>query len=449
VAGRSEAASAGLTAVLFYAFAPLPVQVAVCASLGLSAGESSRWIAIVWATGAVASIGLSLAYRQPIAITWSVLSLVYLGSLAGQFTFAELVGANLVAGVAILALALLGVGERVMRLVPLPIVLGMFAGSILEFVTGAVEATVADAAVAGAAVGGYLLARAAGGRRVPPVGVAVLCGAAAVVVSGGMGPVEGAWGGPELGVPGIALSPAAILTVSPALVVFALALGNVQGLGYMVAQGYRPPVRGISVAVGLGSIVNAVLGGHQASVGRATSAIVGGPEAGPVRGRWRASVISSVGALAIAVAAGPIVAVVAALPASFVAAVCGLALIGPFQESLARSLAGPLRLGALVAFVVAATPFTAGGVGSSSWALLAGIAASLAAEREDLVAALREGPAPQVATARRRRSGLIPRSAAIATALARRRAASASSPSAPRAASAPARSAAAHASSGR
>ena len=159
--------------------------------------------------------------------------------------------------------------------------------------------------------------------------------------------------------------------------------------------------------------------------------------------------MASAGALGIAAAAGPVVALVGALPASFVAVVCGLALVGPFQESLQRSLDGPLRFGALVAFVTAATPFTVAGVGSSSWALVAGVAASLAVEREALRATRGERPAPQVATARRPRSGAIPRSAAIRSALARRRAASSSSPSAPRAASAPARSAAAHASSGR
>ncbi len=447
--GGAQAASAGLAAILFYAFVPLPLAVAVAADLGLSAGEASRWIAVVWATGAVASIGLSIAHRQPVAITWSVLSLVYLGSLAGQFTFAELVGANLVAGIAILALALLGVGERVMRLVPMPIVLGMFAGSILEYVTGAGAATAADGAVAGSAVAGYLAARALGSRRLPPVAVAVLCGAAAVAATGGIGPVDGAWSPPALGVPGIELSPAAVLTVSPPLVVFALALGNVQGLGYMVAQGYRPPVTAISLAVGAASILNALLGGHQASVGRATSPIVGGPDAGPAEGRWRASVVASVGALGIAAAAGPVVGLVGALPASFVAVVCGLALLGPFQESLQRSLDGPLRLGALVAFIVAATPFTAAGIGSSSWALAAGVATSLAVEREALRGILRARPRPQVATASRPRSGAIPRFAAVASALTRRRTASASSPSAPREASAPARSAAAHASSGR
>ena len=69
--GRSQAASAGLAAILFYAFVPLPLQVAVAADLGLSDAEASRWIAVVWATGAIASIALSVAHRQPVAITWS------------------------------------------------------------------------------------------------------------------------------------------------------------------------------------------------------------------------------------------------------------------------------------------------------------------------------------------------------------------------------------------
>jgi benzoate membrane transport protein len=384
--GGAQAASAGLAAVLFYAFVPLPLQVAVAADLGISDAEAARWIAVVWATGAVASIALSVAVRQPVAITWSVLSLVYLGALAGQFSFAELVGANLVAGVAIVVLALTGAGERAMRLVPLPIVLGMFAGSILDYVTGAVAATAADGVVAGSAVAGYLVARAAGGRRIPPVGVAVLCGAAAVALTGAAGPVDASWSPPPLGVPGIELSPAAVLTVSPPLVVFALALGNIQGLGYMVAQGYRPPVRAISLAVGAASVANALLGGHQASVGRVTSAIVGGPEAGPAAGRWRASVLASAGALAIAAAAGPVVAAVGALPAGFVAVVCGIALLGPFEDALRRAVDGALRTGALVAFVVAATPFSVAGVGSATWALAAGVAASLAVERQGLAA---------------------------------------------------------------
>ena len=39
--------------------------------------------------------------------------------------------ANLVAGVIVLVLALLGVGARVMAWLPLPIIMGMFAGALL------------------------------------------------------------------------------------------------------------------------------------------------------------------------------------------------------------------------------------------------------------------------------------------------------------------------------
>jgi benzoate membrane transport protein len=108
VLGDLSAASiwAGLTAFIWYAFGTVPLQIAVSGQLGLSETESSSWIFIVWFSGAVSSIILSLYYRQPIPITWAIPGLVYLGTLAGQFTFAEMVGANLLAGVWIVVLGL-------------------------------------------------------------------------------------------------------------------------------------------------------------------------------------------------------------------------------------------------------------------------------------------------------------------------------------------------------
>jgi benzoate membrane transport protein len=378
---RHAAIGAGIGATIFFAVAPLPLQVAVAADMGLDRAEASRWILVVWATGAAASIALSIRHRQPIVITSSVLGLIYLGSVAGDHSFAELVGANLVAGVAILALALMGVGERVMRLVPLPLVLAMFAGSVMQYVAGAAAATGDDPAIAGVAVLAYIAARAIGARRLPPVGVAAVAGTVAAVLAGRVGPVAHPWAEPSLSVPPIAFSPGAILTVSPVLVVFALALGNVQGLGHLQAQGYRVPVNAVSVAVGLASVVNGALGGHQASVARATSAMVAGPEAGRLEDRHIASVVASIGALLIAVGAATVVAVVAALPVALVAVITGLAVLPSFQDSLQRSLTGEGATGSVVAFVVAASPVDAAGIGSSTWALLAGVAVSLLGER--------------------------------------------------------------------
>src|SRR5919202_6409882 len=101
---------AGLTTFIWYAVGLVPVQIAVTGQFGLSADQVSSWIFIIWFSGSVASIGLSLVYRQPIPITSTIPGLIFLGTLAGRFSFPELVGANMMAGVVIAALGVLGIG---------------------------------------------------------------------------------------------------------------------------------------------------------------------------------------------------------------------------------------------------------------------------------------------------------------------------------------------------
>ena len=140
---------AGITAFVWYAFGAVPLHIGVSEQLGLTTAQTSSWIFIVWFSGAVATIAMSLYFRQPIPITWTIPGLIYLGTLADRFSFAELVGANLFAGVLLLVLGLAGVGGRIMKWLPLPIIMGMFAGSILPYVVRMVAATVEDFTVAG------------------------------------------------------------------------------------------------------------------------------------------------------------------------------------------------------------------------------------------------------------------------------------------------------------
>ena len=74
-------------------------------------------------------------------------------------------GANLVAGVLILLLSIFGVGGRIMTWLPMPIVMGMFAGSIFGYVTRLVSVTVEDVLVAGPTVAGYMLGRLIGNPK--------------------------------------------------------------------------------------------------------------------------------------------------------------------------------------------------------------------------------------------------------------------------------------------
>lgn len=387
----SAALWAGVTAFVWYAFGAVPLHIGVSQQLGLTTAQTSSWIFIVWFSGAVLSVAMSFHYRQPIPITWSIPGLIYLGSLAGRFTFAEIVGANLVAGVLLLALGLAGVGGRIMRWLPLPIVMGMFAGSILSYIVRMVAATVEDVAIAGTTVAAYLLGRLIANPRLPPVGLAVVAGAVAFAMVGSPAAQPVTWTLPEPSLPEMHFSLSAIIAISLPMVVLAIGLGNVQGLGFLIAQGYRVPVNTVSTAVGIGSVVNALLGGHAATVARTGAAILASPECGPPGGRYWASVIAAALTILLALAATPVASLLNLLPKTYIFAIAGLAILASFQDALEKSFGGDMRFGALTGFIVAATPFAVFGVNSGFWAILAGLSASALVERRQLLEFWRNG----------------------------------------------------------
>jgi benzoate membrane transport protein len=376
---------AGITVFFWYAFAGIPLHLAVAAQLKLSPGETASWVLIVWLTSAAASIGASLFYRVPIPITWTIPGIIYLGALAGRFSFAEIVGANLLAGVLMVAMGALGIGKRIMTWLPIPIVMGMFAGSILEYGTRLVSATVEDFLVAGTCVLCYLAGRVLNDPRLPPVGLAAVGGGVAISLRNSTVAIDFAWSAPVLAVPEMTFGLAAFAAITLPMIVLSMGLGNVQGLGFLQAQGYKVAVNPVSVLVGIASTLNATFGGHPAIVARTGVAMLAAKEAGPAEARYWGVVISALLTLLIAFAGTTIAALVGILPRSYVFALAGLAILGALQDSLEKSFSGPFRFGALVAFMVAVTPFAILGISSAFWALFAGVAASALLERQELL----------------------------------------------------------------
>jgi len=388
---------AGITGFVWYAFGTVPLHIAVSGQLGLTTAQSSSWMFIVWFSGALASIALSLRYRQPIPITWTIPGLVYLGSLAGKYTIAEMIGANLVAGVLIIALGLLGIGARIMAWLPLPIVMGMFAGSIVDYLTQLVKATVADTIVAGVTVAAFLIGRAIKNPKVPPLGVAMVVGGIVVYATKTFMAVPIEWALPSVAVPEIAFSFQAFVAITLPMLILAMGLGNVQGLGFLIAQGYNVPVNLITVIVGINSVVNALFGGHAAIVARTGVAIFGAPDAGPHEGRYWANVIGASLTILLAIAATPVMSLIGVLPRAYVIALAGLAVLSALQDAFEKSFGGTLRFSALVAFGVAATPFSIAGITSAFWAIVVGLVVAILVERTDLFARWRSNASDKAA----------------------------------------------------
>ena len=77
--------------------------------------------------------------------------------------------------------------------------------------------------------------------------------------------------------------------------------------------------------------------------------------------------------LLIALAAEPVASLLGILPHSYIVALAGVAILPSFQNALEQAFGGKLRFGAVVAFVVAATPFSLLGITSAFWALVGGL----------------------------------------------------------------------------
>jgi benzoate membrane transport protein len=376
---------AGLTTFLWYAVGMVPVQIAVIGQFGLDRAQVSSWMFIIWATGAVSSVVLSLAYRQPLATTSSLSALIFLGTMSGRFAFDDIAGANLMAGLLIVLLALLGFGRRLLVWLPMPIAMAMLAGSILADVMNVVSTSVSDAAVAGLTVTGYVVGRALRNPRIPPLSLALIAGALAVAVLHTANPAPVDWSMPSVVVPTMHFSVNSFLAISLPLIILSIGLGNVQGLGYLTEQGYRVPADRVTLVLGLNSVVNAIFGGHTAQVSRNGIPIMASPEAGPMHGRYWASLLASAAMLIIALAAAPVTSLLGILPHSYIITLAGLAILPSFQDAIERAFGGTLRFGSLVAFLVAATPFSILGITSAFWALVAGVGCALITDRAQLL----------------------------------------------------------------
>lgn len=376
--------TAGLTAIIFYVFGAIPTFLGIVATMPLTQGQISSWYFIAFLTSGVGTIWLSLRYRQPLAIGFTLPGLVLLSAASAQHSVAELMGASIASGVVILALAAFGLIERIMRRLPLPLVLGMFVGATLHYVTDIFVRFDAQPVVVGAALAGYVAAL--GVKRVwlPPMAGAVAGGIGAALIAGSVRVGEFAWGAPQVAPVMPALDPGTLLTLSVPLVILSVGTGNIQGLGVLAGQGYVPPVSATTHTVGVATIVNGLFGAHTATVQSVGSGILAGEDAGPRDSRYIATAIAGVGCIILAFTATIAGALLGVLPAGLVATLAGLAVLRTLLDTTHKALATDLRTGAFVALVIAASQLTLFGIGSAFWALVGGYIVSVVAERAAL-----------------------------------------------------------------
>lgn len=321
---------------------------------------------------AVGGAALSLWLRMPIVLAWSTPGAALIAAAAAGLGYSTAVGAYMVAAALMILLGLIPVLGRLAERIPPAVATGMLAGVLLPFCLALFKAFQSDLLLAGVLLAVFLVAR----QRFPAYALLIVLIAAVAIVLG-----RGQGGG--------ALSSGLFGTLSPVMPVFdwkaAVSLGvplflvtlvsqNLPGFAVLRSAGYAPPPRPILLATGGLSLVLAPFGAHAVNLAAITAAICTGPEAHPDPARrWQVGMVYAAAYVVLALFSAPLVGLFTALPRETVAAIAGVALLGPLTNALGGMLAAPKdRDAAILTFVATASGVSLFGVGSAFWGLVAG-----------------------------------------------------------------------------
>lgn len=374
----------GFVAMLFGATGPLAIILSVGTAGGLTPAQISSFVFGAFAINGAITLVLTWAYRQPLAMFWTIPGVVLMGPALTHLSYQEVVGAFHVASLVVLALGLTGLARQMLERIPMPIVMAMVAGIFLRFGLDIVRALHGDPTLAGPMVFVFfaLLAAPRVARLMPPLIGAFICGAVIVATTGRFGP--DAVGSLQLAQPVFTapvFSPGALVELVAPLVITVVLVQHGQGLAVLKNAGHSPPITAVTVAAGLGGLLGATVGAVCTSLTGPTNGLI--TSAGPRDRHYATAMVTGVFAILFGLLAPAVTQWMLAAPKALILTLGGLAMLRTLHGGFMGSFRGPFSFGAMICFIVTVADLPILNIGSAFWGLVSGIIVSLLVERQD------------------------------------------------------------------
>jgi len=370
---------AGFVAVLVGFTSSVALIFQAAHQLAATPEQTASWL---WGLGigiGVASIGLSLATRQPVMIAWSTAGAAVIASAAAEsgITMPEAIGAFVVSAVLITLSGVTGWFEKIMNRLPVPLAAALLAGVLARFALDAFAAVPANPWLVLVMFGAYLAGRIGWPRYNVPV--MLLAGIAVAMLQGLFHFESVKWGitTPVWVTPHFSMR--AVIGIAIPLFVVTMASQNLPGVSIFLAHGYKPPVSRIIGWSGFTNILVAPFGGYALNLAAITAAFCLGPEAHPdPRRRYPAAIFAGVFYALIGIFGATIVALFNAFPRELILAVAGFGLLGTITNGLTLALKEErFREASVVTFFVTLSGVMLLGISSAFWGMVAGALALL------------------------------------------------------------------------
>ena len=372
---------------MFGCTGPCLVTVAAASAAGFTLEDTVTWIFGIYVFGGLLGAILATYYKVPISGAYSIPGATLMGTALAGYTFNEAAFAFIIAGVIVLIIGLTGAIGKIMKFLPLEIVMAMVAGAMMKFGSGIVTTTVGNPLVCGAAVLAFFLVPRII-KKCPAVVAALIVGFVVAFASGqftadlsGMSYIA-----PRVIAP--KFNAQLILSCSIPLAALVMGAENAQAMGVLKTEGYDVPANAMTVWSGVGGIVSGLFGAHNANIAGPMTAICSSPEAGPKEGRYVASVVNGITFALFGVVGVYAITFVGGFPSGLANCLAGLAMMNVLIGALKSAFSsGKFKYGAFAAFCVGLSGVTILKVGCAFWALVIGVVVSLICESKDFKAA--------------------------------------------------------------
>jgi benzoate membrane transport protein len=370
--------------VIILLIAALSIVLTAAQAMGMSVAETSSWILVLYGLPGLLSLPIAIRYRQPLLFTGNIFMIIFIASLGDQMAYPELIGATVLAGLAVLLVSVLGLTRRLAAWFPAPIVLGLLAGAVTPFVTEVFTLLGDDPALVGGTIVAYLISRRYLKGRIPPILPTLLAGLLIAALTGQIGRASAGFSLPIPVMTPPVFSLRAIATATPVMVVLFTLQATMPSLIFVRSQGYEPPQRVVDMVGGAGTMLGSFFGPTGISLSLPVTSLVAGPAAGDPHLRYLPVYLGSGAAILIGLLAGFAADLPAIVPLSLLLTLAGLSLVDVLANALRQVSQGPLLLGPLFAFVIALSRISLLGFGPFFWSLVLGISVSMLLERDQL-----------------------------------------------------------------
>lgn len=375
----------GLIAWLFGVTGPLLIVLQAATQGRLNSAQVTSWIFGIYVIPGVLTLLQALVFRQPIGYAFSIPGAVLVGATLVHHSLSQVIGAYIVTGILIFLLGVSGLVGKVMKFLPMPVMMGMVSGVLLPFGVGLFKAVLSSPVVNGVPLLVFLLLSFTPGlaKKFPPILGAILATACTLYFSHALHIHEVSLGvaTPHFYAPSWNLSTIGQLVLP--LILTVIAIQNAQGIAVLESEQYDPPIDSMTRWSGIGSLVASFFGAHTSCIAGPMTALLASDESGPKQSKYTAAIVLSILSILFGLFAPFAASIPTMIPISTISMLGGLAMISVLTDSLHKSFEGRFKKSALFSFLITVSGITILHIGAPFWGLIGGTCVSFVFERRD------------------------------------------------------------------